>query len=313
MQTIKYNVARNLTKDEEINLGTIIQKNLPYFKEVKSKGFNTPEGKMLSEKYKDQIEEYKKARQSLQESNTNLVRNIVHEYSRKIPVTPSYSMDDRVQSGMIGLMKAVDKYDPSRGNKFSTMATAWIYQEVARERNKTGTIIRLPENRISDLVYINNKIEELSEAGLTQHEIMEYIKSERNLTEEDIAVITNAFAPMVSLSGKSGEGDEERDLSEIINVQCDSDLIENIIENKDQKSRFALFFNSLPEKEKDAVGAMFSFPDHEKGGVLTYKKVRSRRRHGFKSANDVESLAIATIDKIKTEMIKRGISIEEAQ
>ena len=81
----------------------------------------------------------KKARKKLIESNYRLVISIAKKYHRN-----NISFDDLIQESSIGLLKAVDKYDPELGYKFSTYATWWIKQAALQFINESATDIKVP-------------------------------------------------------------------------------------------------------------------------------------------------------------------------
>ncbi len=93
------------------------------------------------------VAEGERARHHFIEANVRLVQSIANRFS----VPAHLDRDDIVQDGMIGLEKAVEKYDWRRGYKFSTYATWWIRQSIQRGLEASGTTIRIPGHRTREL------------------------------------------------------------------------------------------------------------------------------------------------------------------
>lgn len=74
--------------------------------------------------------------------NLNLVRALAHKYSRAS--THLYT-EDLVNEGVLGLMQAIERFDPERGYEFSTYATWWIRRDIMRAVSSTGRTIQVPE------------------------------------------------------------------------------------------------------------------------------------------------------------------------
>ncbi|QCX33497.1 sigma-70 family RNA polymerase sigma factor [Caloramator sp. E03] len=97
----------------------------------------------------------KKAREQLILKNINLVRHIANKYYVLFEVDnyKDFDLEDLIQIGTIGLIKAIEKYDPSMGNKFSTYAVIWIKQTIRRALEGHEETLSLDEK-------INNEGEE---------------------------------------------------------------------------------------------------------------------------------------------------------
>lgn len=79
------------------------------------------------------------ARQAMMEANIRLVMSIARRYTCK-----SLTFEDLVQEGILGLLEAINKFDGTLGNRFSTYATYWIRQAIVRAIEKQDRLIRLP-------------------------------------------------------------------------------------------------------------------------------------------------------------------------
>jgi len=86
-----------------------------------------------------EIDAYRAVRDRMMTANVRLVMSLARRYRH-----PVLSYLDLVQEGMLGLLRAVEKYDPNRGTKFGTYAVWWIWQQIARAADCQGAMIRTP-------------------------------------------------------------------------------------------------------------------------------------------------------------------------
>lgn len=191
---------RHLTKEEEIDAGRRIQRYL-------SLDAMEKDGAVLSPREKREWEDGRKAAETLVLANIGLVYKAAHGYIKKYP--SGMSLEDVYAEGLVGLWTAVKKYDPDRGNKFSTMAVAWIRQAIVRGANKTARLVRLPENRIADLTKILKIQSEGEEAGLSSQEIDSLVCAQVGVTKEQLHEIVSAGTMHVSLNRPTSSVDDE--------------------------------------------------------------------------------------------------------
>ncbi len=126
-----------LSHRDEMRLSNLVQKGMQASAKL-AKQKNTAGN---SERLKRDIVRSDNASLVLLERNQGLVGNVVRKY-----IGLGLSRDDLMQEGQIGLLKAIERYDPKRGTRFSTYAVWWIRQAVGRAVANTGRTIRLPVN-----------------------------------------------------------------------------------------------------------------------------------------------------------------------
>jgi len=147
-----------------------------------------------------------KARHRLIESNLRLVVSVARKHiNRGVPFL------DLIQEGNVGLIKAVERFDPSRGFKFSTYAVWWIKQAIQRTIQSQTNMIRVPVNAIETLKSVNEVKEQYRDEGREQP-TRETLAKQLGLSEKSVQRVENSPRYTLSLDqALTLEGEESRE------------------------------------------------------------------------------------------------------
>ena len=135
-----------------------------------------------------------KAKDTIIKSNLRLVVSLSRKFTGQ-----GLSFMDIIQEGSIGLMKAVDKYDYSRGIAFSTYATPWIYSAIKRGMSNTTHLIRVPEHMVTKIRLYKRTYTALSMEIDREPTILE-LSTALSLTEAQIEQIQEVLRSEAPLS-----------------------------------------------------------------------------------------------------------------
>lgn len=182
-------------------------------------------------------------RNEIIQQNTGLVHSCVRRFTGR-----GVEYEDLVQAGCIGLIKAVDNFDESRGFSLSTYAVPVILGEIRRIFRDDGTvkISRIIKDRGRKIASFSQDFSRINGREPTVSEISENL----DITEEDAAQAINASLPVFSLTDDDSQKDYDVPIESYDNEISDKIAIKQVLNNLDNKDRLLIelrYFRGLTQ------------------------------------------------------------------
>lgn len=200
------------------------------------------EEKVLAKRILDGDDE---ARNLLARANLRLVVSIAKKYVGR---SPDLTLLDLIQEGNLGLFKAVDKFDHTKGFKFSTYATWWIRQAITRALADQSRTIRIPVHMVETMAKYKQVSRRLAQ-DLGRDPMPEEIATEMGVEVEKVYQIEKISQDTISLELPIGDDDDRSRLSDFISddkmVSPDQEVAHSILADQIQE-----ILDHLSEKER---------------------------------------------------------------
>lgn len=202
--------------------------------------------------------EGERAKEKLVKANLRFVVSVAKQYQHQ-----GLSLTDLIDEGNIGLVKAAEKFDETRGFKFISYAVWWIRQSILQAIAEQSRIVRLPLNQVGALSKINSEIAKFEQENQRRPSVQELSKL-TNIEESKIDQTIKADNHHMSIDAPFQE-DDDNSMADVLSSGDDSRADKQVDYESMAKELDAVLRNVLKEREITIIRECFGIGRPEKG------------------------------------------------
>ena len=233
------------------------------------------------------------ALERLTKANLRFVVSVAKQYQNQ-----GLSLADLINEGNVGLIKAAEKFDETRGFKFISYAVWWIRQSILQAIAEQSRIVRLPLNQVGSVNKINRMLSKFEQENERRPSVEE-ISKEINLPEEKVDEAMSANTRHVSVDAPFSEGDEGSLLDVLINESSPMADRQLVMESLQAEIKQAL--RILNERERNVIEAFFGI----NGPEMTLEEIGDKYGLTRERVRQIKEKAIRRLrEGTKNKMLK---------
>ena len=199
-----------------------------------------------------------RAKNKLVEANLRFVVSVAKQYQHQ-----GLTLTDLIDEGNIGLIKAAERFDKTRGFKFISYAVWWIRQSILQAIAEQSRIVRLPLNQVGSLNKVNHEINKFEQENLRRPSVEE-IADRTGVDEEKISQSMAASGHHVSIDAPFGD-DDDNAMVDVMSSGDDSRTDKQVDHESMAMELKQVLGQVLKERERQIVCACFGIGEPEKG------------------------------------------------